>query len=84
MNFLPQEEASHSSVEISTLDGEGLLAKIGLTLGRCGCLITAARITTTGERADDFFTVTDLDGMPLDDTKKEELTQALYKALDEQ
>ncbi len=84
VNFLPQEEASHSSVEISTLDGEGLLAKIGLTLGRCGCLITAARITTTGERADDFFTVTDLDGMPLDDTKKEELTQALYKALDEQ
>lgn len=83
VKFLNEEEASHSSVEISCLDGEGLLAKIGMTLGESGCLITAARITTTGERADDFFTVTDLNGMPLDENKKNELTKALYKALKE-
>ncbi len=83
INFLSEEEASHSSVEISTLDGEGLLAKIGMTLGKCSCLINAARITTTGERADDFFTVTDLNGMPLNAEKKEELKKALYRALDE-
>lgn len=84
VHFLSDEEASHSSVEISTLDGEGLLAKIGITLGKCGCLISAARITTTGERADDFFTVTDINGQPLDDSKKAELSAALYQALDEQ
>lgn len=83
VNFLSEEQTSHSSVEISTLDGEGLLAKIGMTLGKCSCLITAARITTTGERADDFFTVTDLNGMPLNADKKAELTEALYRALDE-
>ncbi len=83
ISFLTDEGSGHTSFEVSTLDGEGLLAKIGIILGRCGCFISAARINTTGERADDFFTVTDVNGMPLGDSKKAELSQALHEALDE-
>lgn len=82
INFLTDESSGHSSFEVSTLDGEGLLAKIGIILGRCGCLISAARINTTGERADDFFTVTDENGLPLNEAKKTELSAALHKGLD--
>jgi [protein-PII] uridylyltransferase len=59
------------------------LAKIGITLGNLGCLISAARITTTGERADDYFAITDVNGLPLDLQKKEELSKALKVALDD-
>ena len=77
------EEAKYTSLEISTLDTPGLLAKIGITFGNCGCLISTARITTTGERADDFFAVTDINGLPLENEKKEELSLALTNALDD-
>ena len=82
INFLTDESSGHSSFEVSTLDGEGLLAKIGIILGRCGCLISAARINTTGERADDFFTVTDGNGLPLNEAKKAELSAALHEGLE--
>ena len=82
VKFLENEGSKHTFVEISTLDCPGLLAKIAITLGNCNCLISAARITTTGERADDFFAVTDLDGFALDNEKKEKLSEALYQALD--
>ena len=71
-----------TNLEISTLDRQGLLAKIGITLGSLDCLIRAARITTTGERADDFFAITDVNGLPLAPSKKEELSAALKAALD--
>lgn len=77
------EESKYTSLEISTLDTPGLLAKIGITFGNCGCLISTARITTTGERADDFFAITDTNGLPLESSKKEELSLALMKALED-
>lgn len=83
ISFLDSGSEKQTKLEISTLDRQGLLAKIGITLGNLGCLISAARITTTGERADDYFAITDENGLPLDSAKKEELTLALKAALDE-
>lgn len=83
ISYLETQSEKQTKLEISTLDRQGLLAKIGITLGSLGCLIRAARITTTGERADDFFAITDVNGLPLDSSKKEELTAALKAALDE-
>lgn len=83
ISFLDSGSEKQTKLEISTLDRQGLLAKIGITLGNLGCLISAARITTTGERADDYFAITDENGLPLDSIRKEELTTALKAALDE-
>ena len=81
INFLKESQTKRSNLEITTLDTPGLLARIGITLGKCQCLISAARVTTSGERADDFFSVTDIDGLPLDDSKQQELSSALMEAL---
>lgn len=83
INFLKEGGSKNSCLEISALDSSGLLAKICITLGRCGCLIAAARVTTSGEKANDFFTITDVNGMPLDDARQQELLSALHAALDE-
>ena len=83
ISYLDSDDNKHTKLEISTLDRQGLLAKIGITLGNQGCLISAARITTTGERADDYFAITDVNGLPLDLQKKEELSKALKVALDD-
>ncbi|MCR5536262.1 MAG: [protein-PII] uridylyltransferase [Succinivibrio sp.] len=80
LTFL-EGEHKHTNLEISTLDEPGLLAKIGITFGNCGCLISAARITTTGERADDFFSICDLKGLPLDARTKEALSLSLMEVL---
>lgn len=81
VRFSAAPGSEHTRLEITALDTPGLLAKIGMTLGRSGCLITAARITTTGERADDFFTVTDVNGLPLDASRTAALGEALRRAL---
>ncbi len=83
INYPKDQSSKHTSVEITALDTPGLLAKIGIAIGNCGCLIAAARITTTGERADDFFAVTDLNGLPLEEAKLEELSAALRQALED-
>lgn len=81
VEFLENSEAKHTSIEISTLDTPGLLAKIGITLKNSGCFILSARVTTTGERADDFFTIINAAGTSLDETEKMQVKGALLKAL---
>ena len=44
----------------------------------------SARITTTGERADDFFTITDKQGRALSERLKDKLLKALQHNLDPQ
>lgn len=83
VTFLDSGSAQHSSVEISTLDTPGLLARIGITLGAMGCQILSARITTTGERADDFFTIVNAKGEALDDVEQNAVSKSLLDALRE-
>ncbi len=80
--YLDTEGEKQTKLEISTLDRHGLLARIGLTFAKLGYQISAARITTTGERADDYFAITDINGIHLNDKQKEELSAELKKALD--
>lgn len=73
-------------VEVMTLDRPGLLARIGLLFMQSGIEIHSARITTLGERAEDVFFVTALDGKPLltehADSLKQQLSQALEDDFD--
>ncbi len=81
VNFLPRSAGSWTNLEISSLDTPGLLAKIGIVLADCGCLIQSARITTTGERADDFFSIINREGQPLDSATQQQLSRALLEVL---
>ncbi len=81
VEFLENREGKHTSIEISTLDTPGLLAKIGITLKNLGCFILSARITTTGERADDFFTIVSAAGTPLNAAEQSQVKGALLQAL---
>ena len=81
VEFLDSGTERHTSIEISTLDTPGLLAKIGITLKNLGCYILSARVTTTGERADDFFTLVSAAGTALNAAQQLEVKGALLQAL---
>ncbi len=81
INYLEDQQKESTNLEISTLDQPGLLAKIGITFGNYGIFVRSARITTTGERADDFFSITDKQGRPLSERNKDRLAKALYQVL---
>ena len=82
VNYLSDHQKDSTSIEISTLDRPGLLAKIGITFGNFGIYVRSARVTTTGERADDFFTITDKQGRALSERLKDKLLKALQQNLD--
>lgn len=83
VTFLADTYKECSNLEISTLDQPGLLAKIGYAFTSLGFLVRSARITTTGERADDFFSVTDKQARPLSDRQKEKLKRSILEVLGE-
>lgn len=82
VNYIEDHTNEATNLEITTLDQPGLLAKIGITFGRFELFVRSARITTTGERADDFFSVTDRQGRPLSERTKEKLANAICDVLD--
>ena len=81
VNYLEDHTNEATNLEISTLDQPGLLAKVGYIFDKFSLLVRSARITTTGERANDFFSVTDKQARPLSERTKDKLEQALIKAL---
>ena len=83
VNFLENSSGTCTNLEISTLDRPGLLAKIAIIFGEFSLLVRSARITTTGERADDFFSITDRQGRPLSEHNQEKLAERLCVVLDE-
>ena len=73
-----------TAVDIHTLDRPGLLAHIGRIFMRFELLVQNARIATLGERAEDVFFITDLDGEPVSDPALcLELQEALTRELDD-
>ncbi len=81
VTFLPERDKKYTSLELSTLDVPGLLAKIGIVFQNNNLIIHAAKITTTGERADDFFSITDLNGNQLNEETKNSLKDQLIAEL---
>ncbi|BDM65325.1 bifunctional uridylyltransferase/uridylyl-removing enzyme [Shewanella sp. NFH-SH190041] len=81
VSFLPSSRQDTSMMELIALDSPGLLAKVGDILYRCGLLLIAAKITTIGERAEDFFMLQTQDGQALSDVQQTQLRDALIQAL---
>ncbi|MDD8057529.1 MULTISPECIES: bifunctional uridylyltransferase/uridylyl-removing protein GlnD [Shewanella] len=81
VSFLPSARHGTSMMELITLDTPGLLAKVGDTFYRCGVTLLAAKITTIGERAEDFFILQTHSGAALDESQQQQLSEALILAL---
>lgn len=81
VTFLPSSKQGTSMMELLSLDSPGLLAKVGDILYRCKISLVAAKITTIGERAEDFFMLQNADGEPLDEQQQQLLRQSLIEAL---
>ncbi|OSM53112.1 protein-PII uridylyltransferase, partial [Aeromonas salmonicida subsp. salmonicida] len=83
--FLPHKgETRHTLLELTALDTPGLLARIGAVFQQCGLSLHAAKITTIGERVEDFFSLTTLAGEPLNQAEQLALEDRLVSQLNPQ
>jgi [protein-PII] uridylyltransferase len=69
-------------MELVASDRPGLLSKVGQTFLAQEIDITAAKIMTIGERAEDVFYICRRDGSPLDDMAKETLREGIVTKLE--
>ncbi|QQX79042.1 bifunctional uridylyltransferase/uridylyl-removing protein GlnD [Shewanella sp. KX20019] len=81
VSFPPTRRHGTSMMELSALDSPGLLARIGEVLYRCEIRLLAAKITTIGERAEDFFLLQTAEDEQLDEAQQIALRKALTSAL---
>ncbi|MCL2912968.1 bifunctional uridylyltransferase/uridylyl-removing protein GlnD [Shewanella corallii] len=81
VSFLPGSRHDTSKMELIALDSPGLLAKVGDIFYRCGVVLVAAKITTIGERAEDFFMLQTREGEALSEVQQQDLREALIQAL---
>ncbi|MGK4475651.1 bifunctional uridylyltransferase/uridylyl-removing protein GlnD [Aeromonas molluscorum] len=83
--FLPHKgENRHTLLELTALDTPGLLARIGAVFQQCGLSLHAAKITTIGERVEDFFSLTNRAGEPLTQAEQLALEEKLVHQLNPQ
>ncbi|OXY83092.1 bifunctional uridylyltransferase/uridylyl-removing protein GlnD [Oceanimonas doudoroffii] len=81
VHFLdPARSSKRTLMEVIALDTPGLLARIGAVFSRQGLNLHAAKITTIGERVEDFFSLTNSDDRPL---TEQECTRLREKLADE-
>ena len=81
VSFPTTRSHGKSMMELIALDSPGLLARVGEILYRCEITLLAAKITTIGERAEDFFLLQSADGQQLDAMQQAKLREALTSAL---
>lgn len=81
INWVEHKSNKYSLMELEALDTPGLLVKIGRVFFENNITIHAAKVATIGERAEDFFTLTNNNGAPLTPVEKESITQQLREAL---
>jgi [protein-PII] uridylyltransferase len=62
VSLTPQQDSEAAILKITASDRPGLLANLALVLVELGLEISSARITTLGERVEDIFSVTAMDG----------------------
>jgi len=81
ITFLKRFKENQTRVQISALDRPGLLSTIAYAFQELGINIVGAKISTTGERADDTFTINDSMGKCLSEEKEKELSGLLQERL---
>lgn len=82
VTFLPNKGGRKLSlIELVALDRPGVLAQIGAVFQECNLSVHAAKITTIGERVEDFFSLSRADGKPLTADDQRRLEENLVAQL---
>lgn len=79
--FLPASNKQRTMLELAALDMPGLLATIGQVFSQCEINIHAAKITTIGERAEDFFMISTRQDQALSADEQTRLRRVLVEQL---
>jgi [protein-PII] uridylyltransferase len=82
VNFSLDTRNHRTILELIAADRPGLLSEVGKVFKAEGVDINGAKIMTVGERAEDVFYITDMDGCVLDQQTCERVQEALVRALD--
>lgn len=81
VTFLTGNNKQRTMLELAALDMPGLLATIGQVFAQCEINIHAAKITTIGERAEDFFMLSTREDQALTADEQASLRRALIDQL---
>ena len=82
VTFLPNKGSKRLTlIELVALDRPGVLAQIGAVFQECNLSVHAAKITTIGERVEDFFSLSRADGKPLTFDDQQQLEENLVAQL---
>jgi [protein-PII] uridylyltransferase len=65
VEFTPDPAHRRTVMEVIAIDRPGILSVVGRAMQNCGVRLHDARITTIGERAEDYFYVTDFANQPI-------------------
>jgi [protein-PII] uridylyltransferase len=82
VNFSLDTRNNRTILELIAADRPGLLSEVGKVFKAEGVDINGAKIMTVGERAEDVFYITDMDGWVLDQEACGRVQEALVRALD--
>ncbi|MBO1520611.1 bifunctional uridylyltransferase/uridylyl-removing protein GlnD [Oceanisphaera pacifica] len=82
VNFMnPSRATKRTLVELVALDTPGLLARVGNIFSQLKLNLHAAKITTVGERVEDFFSLTNQQNQPLTEQEQEQLREKVIAEL---
>ncbi|ROR32212.1 [protein-PII] uridylyltransferase [Inmirania thermothiophila] len=83
VEFSQDERNGRTVVGLVCADRPGLLSRVGRAFADCGVRLRNAKVATVGERAEDFFYVTDREGRPLDAPERQAcVREALLRYLE--
>jgi [protein-PII] uridylyltransferase len=82
VEFDPTDANARTPMELICSDRPGLLAHVAQALRAARVRVHEARIATFGERAEDFFVLTDENNQALDTQRQQALSAALLEALE--
>lgn len=83
VTFLPTKR-KRTQIELVAFDAPGILANIGEVFRCCNLMLDTAKITTIGERAEDLFIVSTMEGDALTEQQEEDLKANLIRELSPQ
>ena len=81
VRFLHENKKEHTEMELVALDKPGLLAQVSQIFSELNLNLLNAKITTVGEKAEDFFILTNQFGQALAREEREILKQVLVKEI---
>ena len=82
VRFLVNSNQNQTAFELFTLDREGLLAQVSQIFNQLDLILINAKITTIGERVEDFFVVSTQENQALSEEMKKTLKKIITTELD--